>query len=66
MGTQELLVALALMAALAYLGRRGWRAWRGRSGCGGCGSGCASTKSQQGAQTLIPSEQLTLRARGRR
>jgi hypothetical protein len=59
---QWALVGLCVALALAYLARQSWRTWRGRAAsCGGCK--CAPPPARQEGATLIPVEQLTLRAR---
>jgi hypothetical protein len=58
---QTILVCLAALAAVAYLGRGLWRIWAGKgcgSGCGSCGSGAA----KKAPASLIPPEDLLLRA----
>jgi hypothetical protein len=58
------LVAMIVLAAAAYLARRTWRSLTGRK-AGGCAS-CSCAKPPAAAEergTLIPAEQITLRAR---
>jgi hypothetical protein len=63
MDWQLLLVGVLIVLALLYLGRRTLRTWRGQGrGCGTCK--CSSTaKTEKGAETLIPLEQVRLRQR---
>jgi hypothetical protein len=64
MNWQLVLVVLFVAAASAYLLRQVWRSLRGgKSACGG-GCGCASAKPAPG-ESLISSEQLTIRLRNR-
>jgi hypothetical protein len=58
------LVAMIVLAAVAYLARRTWRSLMGRK-AGGC-AGCSCAKPPAATEehgTLIPAEQITLRAR---
>lgn len=67
MDWQLIIVGVIVALAAAYLARAAWRTWTAARGkCGG-GCGCAATTAnstkKNGAVTLIPAEQITLRRR---
>ncbi len=66
---QQLLTVLCVLTATLYLARLSWRTWTGQGkGCGGRCQCSDNTKSNRDStqDRLIPVEQLTLRARGRK
>jgi hypothetical protein len=59
---QWLVVLLCVALAAAYVVRAAWRTWRPKPG--GCGGGCGcAAQAAPPKETLIPSDQLTLRRR---
>lgn len=67
MDWQLIVVGLIVAASCLYLVRQTWRSWTGRkAGCTGCSckhAAPAGPTEGQGAVTLIPPDQLTLRRR---
>ena len=61
MDGQLIVVGLIVVGAVLYLARQTWKTWSGRGGCSkGCGCGEKKTEARP---KLIPSNELTLRAR---